>query len=743
MLWIIAACVTCTAAWSQLAPATTLGMNHVALASEYQGYGGGCAGTPGCQPTAQAIGQRAIQDAGNLGVKFLRVAVAGYGPTSYPTGASFTGSISGTTLTVTAVAAGTLSVGQFVLAASNDVLVSTQITGTNAQDANVTGTGGIGTYDVSIAQTTAAAEPMSAISSGIACNGHCDLDAWFNNPSFYWAQMEQMFDDLDSANVQIVASFLFNPSSWPAYQVYYPAAMPSGCGPETLVIMIDNPVSCSRALAKQYIVDFITHYLQHVAATNNHTVLFYEFGNELNLNTDLCIFGDSCTAANNISTLQLNLFAADIISTIKAQDTSALVGSGYAFPRQSAFNLLQQPQWTWSSPGNSPPPDLNEDLTAGMIRILHGTQTNPYYYIQWPQVQPGITGGCPNGGAISTCSFDIVTAHLYQPPCVSYANGSYSGCDAYWFTSQTPTTPYANLPAVAACPNYDPTDANCDPWYKEVDALAISGSALNYVGELNDDDRGVLTPNLQNLVAEMGTYAGQLAYASPWDWEDYTGLPALAVPVSTTCIDQFGNMQTTMTATIQQYGVGFFRNWDPRVAFPQYPDAWSTACPPPGNPLPPLSANGTPSFNLEPGFTDMLNSFYQSWFNLGPTWNDPGTPRLVITGACSIAPDTFTVFASASAFSGIGSVSFSATSSGSTITQIASTTPAISGPTGSYGYSATLQFSPAPTAATPVAITATAVSNSGSTVTQNALANFYYAPGLAGISPILCFYPGT
>jgi len=739
---LAAGAIGMSVARAQLAPATTLGMNHVALASEYQGYGGGCAGTPGCQPTAQALGQRAIEDAGNLGVKFLRVAVAGYGPTSYPTAASFTGSISGTILTVSAVSAGTLSVGQYVLAASNDVLVSTQITGTNAQDSSVTGTGGVGTYDVSIAQTTSS-ETLSAISSGVACDGHCDLDAWFSNPGFYWAQMEQMFDDLDAAGVQIVANFLFNPYSWSAYEIYYPAAMPSGCGPETLVTMVDNPASCSRALAKQYIVDFINHYLQHVSNTNVHTVLFYEFTNELNLNADLCVFGDSCVAGNNISTLQLNQFAADIISTIKAADPSALVASGYAFPRQSAFSLILTPQWNWSSPAGWPPPDQNEDLTAGVIRILHGTQTNPSYPVAWPQVQPGIAGGCPNGGPLASCSFDIVTAHLYQPPCDGYANGAYSGCDAYWFTAQTPTTPYANLPVVAACPSYDPTSADCDPWYREVDALAISGSALNFVGELNDDDRGVLTTNLQNLVTEMGRYAGQLTYAAPWDWEDYTGLPALSVPVTTSCTDQYGNQQTTEVATIQQYGVGFFRNWDARVAFPQYPDTWSTACPPPSDPLPPLSATASPSFNLEPGFTDSLNSFYQAWFNLGPTWNDPGTPRLVITGVCSSAPDTFTIFAAASAASGIGSLSYSATTAGATITQLASTTPADSGPAGSYGYSATLQLSPVPTAATPVSIAVTATSNSGASVTQAASTNFTYAPGLLGVSPILCFYPGT
>ena len=60
--------------------------------------------------------------------------------------ASFTGSISGTTLTVTAVASGTIIVDQVLTgnSASSGTTISSQLTGT---------TGGIGTYTVSISQT--------------------------------------------------------------------------------------------------------------------------------------------------------------------------------------------------------------------------------------------------------------------------------------------------------------------------------------------------------------------------------------------------------------------------------------------------------------------------------------------------------------------------------------------------------------------------------------------------------------
>lgn len=80
-------------------------------------------------------------------------------------GANFTGSISGTTLTVTAVTSGTLAVGQ-LLSGGSGVLQGTVITGLG------TGTGGTGTYIVSVSQTVASA----AMASGIQLNG-----AWLKN----------------------------------------------------------------------------------------------------------------------------------------------------------------------------------------------------------------------------------------------------------------------------------------------------------------------------------------------------------------------------------------------------------------------------------------------------------------------------------------------------------------------------------------------------------------------------------
>jgi len=71
--------------------------------------------------------------------------------------ADFTGSISGTTLTVTAVASGTLAIGQALFDATGDLAPGTTITALG------TGSGGTGTYTVSVGQTVGSEAMQSAL----------------------------------------------------------------------------------------------------------------------------------------------------------------------------------------------------------------------------------------------------------------------------------------------------------------------------------------------------------------------------------------------------------------------------------------------------------------------------------------------------------------------------------------------------------------------------------------------------
>ena len=82
---------------------------------------------------------------------------------SAPASASFTAAQSGTTLTVSAVASGTILVGDLVTQASGSVAyVTAQLTGT---------TGGVGTYTLSVSQTVAsgAATSTSYVETDFVC----------------------------------------------------------------------------------------------------------------------------------------------------------------------------------------------------------------------------------------------------------------------------------------------------------------------------------------------------------------------------------------------------------------------------------------------------------------------------------------------------------------------------------------------------------------------------------------------
>lgn len=96
--------------------------------------------------------------------------------------ASFTGSISGTTLTVTAVASGTVQVGQTI--SGTGITVGTQITALG------TGTGGNGTYTVSVSQT--------ASSTTITATGGAN---WL--PGFFYGSTSIA---LTNANVTLTAA---------------------------------------------------------------------------------------------------------------------------------------------------------------------------------------------------------------------------------------------------------------------------------------------------------------------------------------------------------------------------------------------------------------------------------------------------------------------------------------------------------------------------------------------------------
>lgn len=162
-----------------------------------------------------------------------------------------------------------------------------------------------------------------------------DLVVWQTDPARFWAALDAMFADLDTAGVRLVPSFVWNLRQFPAL------------ANDNIATFIRDQNSASRRLLGQFLRDFITRY------KGRPTILFYEMGNELNLGADIdmhkqcrtepCVWG-------NFSTAEMDRFARDIAGLIKSLDPSRPVASGYSIPRGSASHLERRPQFSSAGP---------------------------------------------------------------------------------------------------------------------------------------------------------------------------------------------------------------------------------------------------------------------------------------------------------------------------------------------------------------------------------------------------------
>jgi len=95
------------------------------------------------------------QDGNIYGIPCDENKVCVINPNTFAVGANFTGTISGTTLTVTLVSSGTITVGM--------VVSGTGVTSGTTIASLGTGTGGVGTYNISVSQTVGVSTPMTGI----------------------------------------------------------------------------------------------------------------------------------------------------------------------------------------------------------------------------------------------------------------------------------------------------------------------------------------------------------------------------------------------------------------------------------------------------------------------------------------------------------------------------------------------------------------------------------------------------
>ncbi|MBI2378909.1 MAG: hypothetical protein HYV07_33245 [Deltaproteobacteria bacterium] len=192
---------------------------------------------------------------------------------------------------------------------------------------------------------------------------------WIADPGAYFAAFDDLVADARARGLRLVPSLLWNLFLFPDL-----ANEP--------VSRLFTPGSATRRLAEQYVTDVVTRY------ADDDAILFWEIGNELNLNADLDMSScdvcagtatpnacgglapslgtpcrrtaldsfyscDSCRGQSGVAQ-DLPAFTASIASLIHAIDPTRRVSTGHAYPRPSAEHLAHNPcpscDWTEDSP---------------------------------------------------------------------------------------------------------------------------------------------------------------------------------------------------------------------------------------------------------------------------------------------------------------------------------------------------------------------------------------------------------
>lgn len=143
-------------------PATATAQIQAAIIAAFAGADGG----PRARIGATVLGTRFYSPVVALG-PWAQVISILVGSNNAPS-AAFTASVAGTTMTVTAVASGTLAVGQTVSDTTGNLIVGTRITALG------TGAGGTGTYTVSNSQTVGSEAVKSAVAASTSVVAQID-----------------------------------------------------------------------------------------------------------------------------------------------------------------------------------------------------------------------------------------------------------------------------------------------------------------------------------------------------------------------------------------------------------------------------------------------------------------------------------------------------------------------------------------------------------------------------------------
>lgn len=196
-----------------------------------------------------------------------------------------------------------------------------------------------------------------------------DLGLWRTNPAAFWAQMDEMMDDLDARGIRIVPVLMFSGKKF------------ADMAGEDMGRLIREPASKSWPLVAAYATEFITRY------KGRGTIEFYELTNELNNSVDLDLEGRcgrgqgkaACELDSNITHQQLVDFSGRFAALVRRLDPSRKISSGFSMPRPIAEALRRNPEWQKGSPGR---PDTREDFRRNLADLhRHVDIISVHFYV--------------------------------------------------------------------------------------------------------------------------------------------------------------------------------------------------------------------------------------------------------------------------------------------------------------------------------------------------------------------------
>jgi hypothetical protein len=196
-------------------------------------------------------------------------------------------------------------------------------------------------------------------------------------PTRWFAAFDRMLEVAAAERIRVVPSLLFNPNMIPDY-------VRRMTGREEHIVDYLKPGSASNALAVRYVTAIVERY------KNEPRVLFWEIGNEYNLEADLSA-QHKPRPANQIPTSDhIRDFLVQIATLIKRLDKNHLVTSGNADMRPAAWHLRQAMLANREKPNpHDYPMDWRKDSFRQYAEMLAFFNPLPLDIISVHQYPPG------------------------------------------------------------------------------------------------------------------------------------------------------------------------------------------------------------------------------------------------------------------------------------------------------------------------------------------------------------------